>query len=159
MKQSLTKFITFSVLVFVSGFFGSGCATEQLTPEERVVERAKSEERRRLADARQQAEEEADQQRNAAEQRRDAERELREKYAKYSTAELNLMHARYKELQQSSASGRDLNVRVNARSVNSDAKNVERLLEIERELLRRWNAGDRDAHLPEFDVLPPHRAN
>lgn len=112
---------------------------------------AQREDRRNQSEARSRAEEEADRKREAEEQRRDEERELREKFARYSTGELKLMDARYKDLQKG-ASGRDLNIRINSRSANSDAKNVERILEIERELLRRWKSGDKDAYLPEFDT-------
>jgi hypothetical protein len=63
------------------------------------------------------------------------------------------MDTRYKELKQSS--GRDLNVRVNAGETNSDARNIERVLEIERELMRRWKSGDAQAYLPEFEPSAP----
>jgi hypothetical protein len=67
------------------------------------------------------------------------------------------MDTRYKELRQSS--GRDVNVTLNpmARKIwgDSDNENVERVLEIERELLRRWKAGDVAARLPEFDSDAP----
>ncbi len=104
------------------------------------------------------AEREADEQRHEAEERRHAEEDLRRKFARYSTAELKLMDARYKQL-LGPASGRDLNVAVNrgwlGPKANSDAETVERLVEIERELLRRWKAGDSDAYLPEFGSVTP----
>ena len=97
---------------------------------------------------------EANNQRQATEQRRRSDDDLRRKFARYSSAELKLMDARYRDLQTSS--GRDLNVRVNSLvPANSDSKNIERVLQIERELLRRWKAGDSEAYLPDFASLSP----
>lgn len=65
---------------------------------------------------------------------------LRSKYAKYSNEELKLMHSRYAGLAKES-SGRDTNITFNplARRIwgDSDTQNTERLLEIEREMMRR----------------------
>jgi hypothetical protein len=110
----------------------AGCATT--TPEQRAAQR------------------EADEQRHAVEERRHSEDDLRHKFARYSSAELKLMDACYRDLKTSS--GRDLNVRVNSFvPANSDEKNIERVLQIERELLRRWKAGDSEAYLPDFAAL------
>lgn len=135
------------------GLIISGCTTTNLTPEERQQKIALREDRRNQAEARAGAREEAGRKREAEEQRREEEQKLREKFARYSTGELKLMDVRFKELRQSS--GRDLNVTLNpaARRLwgDSDSENIKRLLEIERELLRRWKAGDKEAYLPEFD--------
>jgi len=65
------------------------------------------------------------------------------------------MHQRYLEL-ASGAGGRDLNVRVNSWVPSeSDKKQMERVVEIERELLRRWNDGDAEARLPNFEDSKP----
>ena len=138
----------------------AGCATPQ-TPEQRAAEhQRRAEERQRHAiehaanQQRAQIEREANNVRHAAEARRDAEEDLRRKFLRFSTGDLKLMNARYRELQN--ASGRDLNVKVNSlRIANTDAKNVEKVLEIERELLRRWQAGDAEAYLPDFGVIAP----
>lgn len=73
------------------------------------------------------------------------------------------MDSRYKELNK--ASGREVDVNVNrgllTRKIvgDSDTMNVERVLEIERELLRRWKSGDAEAYLPEFGSTPPNQVN
>jgi hypothetical protein len=119
----------------------AGCETTTTTPEQRAAKQQ-----------RRAAEREADEQRHDAEERRHAEEDLRHKFARYSTGALKLMDTRYKDLRQ--ASGRDLNVTVNRGLLGpkaaSDSENVERVLEVERELLRRWKAGDAEAYLPEF---------
>lgn len=88
---------------------------------------------------------------HAANERRHAERDLQNKFARYSTEELKLMHKRYSELRKDST-GRDLNITINplARRIwgDSDTQNTERVLEIERELMRRKAAGDASATLP-----------
>jgi TolA-binding protein len=127
------------------------------TEERRRSEQRKADELRRAADEQRRAiEREANNRRHEVEQRRNAEEDLRRKFDRYSTGDLKLMDARYKELLTNS-SGRDLNVTVNrgalAPEAKSDAKNVDRIVEIERELLRRWKAGDTEAHLPEFESL------
>lgn len=131
----------------------AGCATST-TPEQRAAKRAADEQRHAI-------EREANEQRREAEERRRAEEHLRRKFARYSTAELKLMDTRYKELRLSS--GRDVNVTLNpmARRIwgDSDTENVERVLEIERELLRRWKAGDTEAYLPEFESATPTKRN
>jgi len=123
-----------------------GCASTSTTPEQRAEQR-KLDEQRRIA------RHEADEERRADDERRHAEDDLRHKFARYTTGELKLMDTRYKELRQSS--GRDLDVTLNpmARKIwgNSDTDNAEKIIEIERELLRRWKAGDTEAHLAEFD--------
>jgi flagellar motility protein MotE (MotC chaperone) len=93
--------------------------------------------------------------RRAHEKQREEAKQLREKYERYTTAELKLMHQRYLEL-ASGAGGRDLNVRLNSwLPSESDKKQMERVVEIERELLRRWKAGDAEARLPNFEQSQP----
>jgi hypothetical protein len=129
--------------------------------QKRSVERAANEQRRAADEQRRAVERERNDQRHETEQRRNAERDLRRKFARYSTGELKLMHARYKELSQSTS--RDFNVTVNrshlVSEADSDLKDLKRLLEIEteieRELLRRWKAGDAEAFLPEFEAITP----
>ena len=97
---------------------------------------------------------EANEQRHAVEERQREEDNLRRKFAKYSTAELQLMHSRYTDLAKS-PSGRDVNITIDplARALfgDSDTANAQRVIEIERELLRRYQNGDQEAHLPSFD--------
>ena len=125
----------------------AGCVSTPTTPDQRAAN-----EQRRAADRA------ANEYRHAVDERRHAEEGLRHKFARYSSAELKLMDTRYKELEQSS--GRDVNITMNsplARQIwgDSDKNNIERVLEIERELLRRWKAGDTEAYLPEFEPITP----
>ena len=141
------------ILFLAAVALAAGCATFRgpaPTPEQQAAK-----EQRRAADQKRRAEErEANEQRRAVAERRGAEEGLRRQFARYSTGELKLMDARYKDLRV--GSGRDLNVKVNALgSSNLDNKNIERLLEIERELLRRWKAGDSEAYLPDFQAISP----
>jgi hypothetical protein len=92
--------------------------------------------------------------RRAAVERQRAEEGLRRKFLRYSTGELKLMDARYRGLEH--ASGREVNVRVNSLiSPKADERNMQRVLEIERELLRRWKLGDAEAYLPDFGTNSP----
>jgi hypothetical protein len=151
--------IQISALVVLAMFVG--CSTNSRSPVSRLLsptpeERRESELRHAESEKRHAAEREADEQKHAAEERRHTEEDLRHKYAKYSTAELKLMDTRYKELRTSS--GRDLNLNVGMQRKmfsDSDTENIERVLEIERELLRRWKAGDKEAYLPEFESSIP----
>jgi hypothetical protein len=137
--------------------FVTGCDTlnsfrgRPMSEQERVDrQKAKQEQSR----ARQQAEDNrqrADSERRARDRQRDEARQLRERYERYSTAELRLMHDRYLEL-ATGGSGSDLNVRVNSLlPSNTDKAKMEQVIEIERELLRRWKDGDKGAKLPNFD--------
>lgn len=92
--------------------------------------------------------------RRASERQRNEAEQLKRKYERYSTSELKLMHEHYLSLSRSPGSGRDLNVKVNSlfRS-DSDEKNTERVIELERELLRRWKGGDPEAQLPGFEEM------
>ena len=54
---------------------------------------------------------------------------LQHKYLRFSTVELKMMYSKYSEKSSSS----------------------DRVVEIERELRRRWKAGDADAQLPQFE--------
>lgn len=87
---------------------------------------------------------------HAANEQKHAAEALRNKFARYSTEELKLMHARYSDLAKN-PTRRDVNVTLNplARRIwgDSDTQNTERLLEIERELMRRRAAGDATASL------------
>jgi flagellar biosynthesis GTPase FlhF len=145
------------ILALVSSTL-AGCTTTNVTPEERAAREQQRAAQRQTDEQRQIAERKADEERQAAEERRHAEDDLRHKFIRYSTAELKLMLTRYEELRQSS--GRDLNVNINdhlARKIwgDSDKNNIERVLEIERELLRRWRAGDAEAYLPKFEAIAP----
>ena len=148
------------LILGVVGLMLTGCVTTPTTPEQRAAEEERRATERAADEQRRAATHEADEQRHAAEEHRHAEEDLRHKFARYSTAELKLMDTRYKELRQSS--GRDVNVTVSpmARKIwgDSDKDNVERVLEIERELLRRWKAGDTEAYLPEFAAPPGPKA-
>jgi hypothetical protein len=131
------------LFIVLAAVFLAGCTT---SPEKRAA----NEQQRAV-------EREQNERRHEIEQRRNAEEDLRHKFARYSTAELKLMDTRYKDLRQSS--GRDVNLTL--RPVDrlilgdSDKHNVEHILEIERELLRRWKAGDAEAYLPEFEPSAP----
>jgi hypothetical protein len=116
------------------------------------LERQKNAEERRAAQERDdELRSKADNDRRAHERQRDEARQLREKFEKYSTGELKVMHERYLQVATGAASGRDLNVRVNSfLPSESDKKQMDRVVEIERELLRRWKAGDSEAKLPNF---------
>jgi hypothetical protein len=93
----------------------------------------------------------ADSARRSRERQRDEARQLREKFERYSTPELKLMHERYLQV-ANGAGGRDLNVTVNRLFPSeSDKKQMDRVVELERELLRRWKAGDEEARLPNFE--------
>ena len=142
-----------SIPFVVALALSAGCTTISTTLSPTPEQRIAAEQRQTANEQRHVAEREADEQRHAEEERRHAGEDLRRKFARFSTAELKLMDTRYRELKE--ASGRDLNVRLNARALNSDVKNVERILEIERELLRRWKAGDNEAYLPEFGPTAP----
>lgn len=135
----------------------AGCTTTDLSPEERATREKQHAAQRQADEQRRIADRKADEERQAAEERRHAEEDLRHKFIRYSTAELKLMVSRYDELRQSS--GRDLNLTLNpvARKIwgDSDTDNIERVIEIERELLRRWKRGDREAYLPKFDATAP----
>ncbi len=131
------KRFTFPALLIVATF--SGCTATrdaQLTTQQQARQAAVRE-----ANARQY---------QAAQQRR-AEDKLRHKFARYTTAELMLMDARYQQF--GGAPGQDLHARTNAHALHLDTRTIERVLEIERELLRRWQAGDTQAWLPEFASL------
>jgi hypothetical protein len=148
------------LLLAVLPLFMAGCVTTAMTSDQRAAADQQRAARRAADEQRHIAEREADEQRHETDERRHAEDDLRHKFARYSTAELKLMDTRYKDLRESS--GRDVNVTLNpmARKIwgDSDTANVERVLEIERELLRRWKAGDADAYLPEFEPsAPPKR--
>ena len=136
-----------------AAILASLCPSCALLQDHRTTEEREAAEKQRAADdQRHAAERTADENRRATEERRHAAEDLRNKFIRYGTAELKLMDTRYKELR--SASGRDLNLTLNpaARKIwgDSDTENTERILEIERELLRRWKAGDQEAYLPEF---------
>jgi hypothetical protein len=135
----------------------SGCRS---TPEQRAAKEHRRAVEREADERRNQEEEKRDaiqREANEAQDRRQAIEELRRKFVRYSTPELKIMDARYRDLNTSS--GRDLNLTVNRgllqRKANSDETNIERVLEIERELLRRWKAGDNEAFLAEFQSLAP----
>jgi hypothetical protein len=116
------------------------------------LERQKHDEDRRAAQERDdELRSKADNDRRAHDRQRDEARQLREKFEKYSTAELKVIHERYLQVATGAAGGRDLNVRVNSfLPSESDKKQMDRVVEIERELLRRWKAGDSEAKLPNF---------
>jgi hypothetical protein len=120
------------ILVLSSSLIISGCST--MTPEEEATRR------------------ESDERRREQEERRHAQEDLRRRFARYTTPELKVMHARHSGLTQQSGT-RDITINPMATKIwgTSDRHNVERLIEIERELLRRWQAGDADAKLPQFE--------
>jgi len=139
-----------AALLLSSAILIAGCDTfpsvkgKQLTQEEaQKLEEQKA--------AKEEARQAADNARRARDRQRDEAKQLREKYERYSTTELRVMHKRYLQLATGSG-GRDLNVRVNSWVPSeSDKKQMDRVIEIERELLRRWKAGDAEAQLPNFD--------
>ena len=145
---------TVKSMLFVAALtLWAGCAATPTTPEQRAADEQRRAGERAASERRHVAEREAGEQRRAQVERQHAEEGLRRKFMRYSTGELKLMDARYREL--NTASGRDLNVRVNARAAKGDERNMERVLEIERELLRRWKAGDLEAYLPDFESTAP----
>lgn len=123
-----------------------GCNTfkSPYTPEERQARDAQH----RLDD---QKRHEADLERQDEDQRRHAQEDLRRHFARYSTAELKVMHAHYYELTGHSGT-RDLTINPAATRLwgTSDQANTEKLIEVERELLRRYSAGDQEAKLSNF---------
>jgi hypothetical protein len=122
-----------------------GCSTT--TPDERRA----NEERRRQEEANKR---EADEQRREQEQQQREQENLRRRFAKYSTAELKVMYASYSNLVQQPGT-RDITVNPLATRIwgTSDQHNVQKLIDVERELLRRWQAGDAEAKLPQFDSI------
>lgn len=140
----------------------SGCESTGLKPAT-AEQRQASEERKAADRARHEAEEDQriakeeqvraeESSRRARQRQREEAHQLRERYEQYSTAELKLMHDRYLDL-TTAGSGRDVNFNPAGLIPRkaSDEKNVEKVVEIERELLRRWRAGDAEAKLPEFE--------
>jgi hypothetical protein len=121
----------------------AGCDTfkSPYTPEEQKARAAQ----RRLED---QQRHEADLQRQDDDQRHHAQEDLRRKYSRYTTAELKMMHAHYYELTGHSGT-RDLTLNPAATKLwgTSDQANTEKLIDVERELLRRYQAGDQEAKL------------
>lgn len=97
------------------------------------------------------ARERAEHQRQADHEQRHQQEDLRNRFKRFSTAELKLMHARYAQLAGLNTS-RDagLNPVGSALFGSTDRRNTESLIEVERELLRRWKAGDEEARLPSF---------
>ena len=89
--------------------------------------------------------------RSAADEQRHAGEDLRNRFKRYSTGELHLMRSRYADLTGKTTSV-DAGINPGASQIwgNADRKNTEKLIDIERELLRRWKLGDEDAHLPQF---------
>ncbi len=120
--------------------------------EQERLDRQKANEEKSVAREREEDDrQKADSDRRARERQRDEARQLRERYERYSTAELRLMHERYLELATGTSRG-DLNVRVNSLvPSNSDKDKMEKVIEMERELLRRWKDGDKGAKLPSFE--------
>jgi hypothetical protein len=155
MIGSLSRRVSFRVFLCFIAVAVIGCVSTT-TPEQRTIQQQKRIAKHEADEQRQSARREADEQKREAEERRHAEEDLRHKYARYTTAELKLMDTRYKELRI--ASGRDLNLNVGAQRLifeDSDKENAERVIEIERELLRRWKAGDKEAYLAEFESVAP----
>jgi outer membrane biogenesis lipoprotein LolB len=121
--------------ILVAAFFAfSGCATSE------------------QKEARQQKKAERDADRSLAEEQR---RLLRD-HARYSTGELLIMHRTYTEFlygDTGESDSRTINLsnplatRIWGTSKENTAK---KLIKLERELLRRWNAGDKEAYLPSF---------
>ena len=145
------------IILAVCGIIFVGCdsLTQQRKHPLTAEEQQTLQEQRRISRERRAAKEDArrlaESERRAHERQREEAKQLRERYERYTTAELKLMHQRYLEL-ASGAGGRDLNVRVNSLVPSeSDKKQMERVVEIERELLRRWKNGDADARLPSFE--------
>lgn len=94
---------------------------------------------------------EADAQRRATNQLLHAQEDLRRRYEKYTTAELHLMHRRYADLTRKTTS-LDTGLAPAASSIwgSTDKRHTDELIRLERELMRRWKAGDATAKLPEF---------
>lgn len=73
---------------------------------------------------------------------------LRRKFARYSTEELHLMRARYLGL--AFKPSKDINISVDPLATailgDSDTRQTKQVIDIERELLRRYNAGDKEAY-------------
>lgn len=113
--------------------------------------KAKAEEERRVALEEQRRS--AESARRASQLQREEAQILRERYERYTTAELKIMRARYLGL-STTGSGRDLRLSTEGLipRKTSDEKSIAKVIEIERELLRRWKAGDAEAELPDFKV-------
>ncbi len=96
-----------------------------------------------------------DHRRQAENEQRGQQEGLRNRFKRYSTAELKIMRNRYVDLAHlNTTKDAMLNPAASAIWGNNDRRNAEQLIEVERELLRRWKSGDADAHLPEFDSKP-----
>ena len=110
-----------------------GCQTTGETPEQREASRT------------------ADHQRQAEHEQRIQADQLRNRFKRYTTAELRVMHARYAQLAGINTSkDAGLNPAASAIWGNPDRRNTEQLIEVERELLRRYKLGDTEAQLPNF---------
>jgi hypothetical protein len=149
------EFVFFSAALAIAIIFSPGCKTDQEkappTAAEIEAKRVEKEQRRIERDKQRDKEREEEDEQRAKEQRQEASEQLRRKFARYTTAELKIMRARYAQYAEMSGSGRDVNVNVNRRRKQEyDLENTERVIEIERELIRRWKAGDEEAKLPEF---------
>jgi hypothetical protein len=127
----------------------AACSTEQLN---RIHQdqQAKVEAERQRDQERQNVEDE----RQRLERQQYEAKQLKEKYDRYTTQELKIMYERYLDFVSGRGRQSDSNIRRNAFVPSEiDKKHMEQVIEIERELLRRWKSGDQDAHLAAFD---PH---
>jgi hypothetical protein len=117
-------------------------AQQQQRDAEARAARLQAEEQRRADDHRRQAE---------AEQRGQLEG-LRNRFKRYTTGELKIMHTRYANLAGLNTT-KDLGLAPAATAIwgTADRRHTDMLIDLERELLRRWKTGDAEAYLPHFE--------
>ena len=125
---------------------------KQLAGEQAKQDRQAAKEQKKLA-AKQ-----AKRDREAAKEFAEEQHRLQKEFSKYSTQELKITHRTYIEfLYGDTGQGDDQTItlsnplasKICGTSKESTAK---KLIRLERELLRRWKAGDKGAHLPSFDA-------
>ena len=130
----------------------TGCATlpentrQPHTAQERAAQTARRAEDATLADA---ARKLAAEKRQTQHEQTQAGEQLRAKFKRYTTPELQIMRTRYAALvNQTRRLDADINPAHAAIWGTPHQRNFDRLIEIERELLRRHHLGDEAAHIP-----------
>jgi hypothetical protein len=153
------KLLTLTLTALLTGCSTVKEWTQPATPEEQAARAERDRERRVTEEQRRSEQQRRDTERRLADEKRQAENEqraqheqLRNRFKRYTTAELKVMHGRYANLAGLNTS-KDIGLAPAASAIwgNPDRRNTEMLIDIERELLRRWKAGDSEAKLPHFE--------
>lgn len=122
-----------------------------------AAEQAKQE-KEAAKEAKKLAAEQAKRDKEAAKEFAEEQVRLQKEFSKYSTQELKITHRTYVEFlygdtgqgdEQTITLSNPLATKIWGTSKESTAK---KLIRLEREMLRRWKAGDKEAYLPSFDA-------